>query len=61
MKPGITGWAQIRGCRGETPTVQSMKERVDLDIWYIDNWSVTLDIQIIGLTALEVIRGRNAY
>jgi putative colanic acid biosynthesis UDP-glucose lipid carrier transferase len=61
MKPGITGWAQVRGYRGETPTVQSMKERVDLDIWYIDNWSVTLDIQIILLTALEVFRGRNAY
>jgi Undecaprenyl-phosphate glucose phosphotransferase len=61
MKPGITGWAQIRGCRGETPTVQSMKERVDLDVWYIDNWSVALDIRIIVLTALEVIRGRNAY
>jgi Undecaprenyl-phosphate glucose phosphotransferase len=61
MKPGITGWAQIRGYRGETPTVQSMKERVEHDIWYIDNWSVTLDVQIILLTALEVIRGRNAY
>jgi Undecaprenyl-phosphate glucose phosphotransferase len=61
MKPGITGWAQIRGCRGETPTVQSMKERVDLDIWYIDNWSVTLDIRIILSTVLEVVRGRNAY
>ncbi len=61
MKPGITGWAQIRGCRGETPTVQSMKERVEHDIWYVDNWSVTLDIQIVLLTALEVIRGRNAY
>jgi exopolysaccharide biosynthesis polyprenyl glycosylphosphotransferase len=61
MKPGITGWAQIRGYRGETPTVQSMKERVEHDIWYIDNWSVTLDGQIILLTALEVIRGRNAY
>jgi len=61
MKPGITGWAQICGYRGETPTVQSMKERVDLDIWYIDNWSVTLDLQIILLTALEVVRGRNAY
>jgi Undecaprenyl-phosphate glucose phosphotransferase len=61
MKPGITGWAQIRGCRGETPTVQSMKERVEHDIWYIDNWSVALDIQIILSTALEVVRGRNAY
>lgn len=61
MKPGITGWAQVRGCRGETPTIQSMKERVEHDIWYIDNWSVTLDAQIILLTVLEVFRGRNAY
>ena len=61
MKPGITGWAQIRGYRGETPTVQSMKERVEHDIWYIDNWSITLDVQIILSTAMEVIRGRNAY
>jgi exopolysaccharide biosynthesis polyprenyl glycosylphosphotransferase len=61
MKPGITGWAQIRGYRGETPTVQSMKERVEHDIWYIDNWSVTLDVRIVLLTALEVVRGRNAY
>jgi Undecaprenyl-phosphate glucose phosphotransferase len=61
MKPGITGWAQIRGYRGETPTVQSMQERVEHDIWYVDNWSVALDIQIILSTALEVVRGRNAY
>jgi len=61
MKPGITGWAQIHGYRGETPTVQSMQERVDLDIWYVDNWSITLDIQIFFLTAAEIVRGRNAY
>ena len=47
VKPGITGWAQIRGYRGETPTVRSMKERVDHDIWYVDNWSLLLDVQII--------------
>jgi Undecaprenyl-phosphate glucose phosphotransferase len=61
MKPGITGWAQINGCRGETPTVEAMKDRVDLDVWYIDNWSIQLDIQIICRTASELIRGRNAY
>ena len=61
MKPGITGWAQVNGCRGETPTVQRMKERVDFDIWYVDNWSVLLDLKIIVWTASELVRGRNAY
>jgi Undecaprenyl-phosphate glucose phosphotransferase len=61
MKPGITGWAQVKGCRGETPTLERMKERVDHDIWYVDNWSVLLDLKIIFGTVLELIRGRNAY
>jgi putative colanic acid biosynthesis UDP-glucose lipid carrier transferase len=60
VKPGITGWAQINGCRGSTPTVHSMKQRVDLDIWYIDNWSLLKDLYIILRTATEVMR-RNAY
>jgi putative colanic acid biosynthesis UDP-glucose lipid carrier transferase len=61
MKPGITGWAQVNGYRGETPTLECMKGRVDHDIWYVDNWSVLLDIRIILQTALELFRGRNAY
>jgi len=61
MKPGITGWAQVNGYRGETPTLQCMKQRVDYDIWYVDNWSVLLDIKIILRTASELVRGRNAY
>jgi undecaprenyl-phosphate galactose phosphotransferase/putative colanic acid biosynthesis UDP-glucose lipid carrier transferase len=61
MKPGITGWAQIHGYRGETPTIQSMKQRIDLDIWYVDNWSLMLDLKIILRTATELVRGRNAY
>lgn len=61
VKPGITGWAQIHGCRGQTPTVHSMKERVDLDIWYVDNWSLLTDFHIILRTVVEVLRGRNAY
>ena len=61
VKPGITGWAQIHGCRGETPTVGSMEQRVLHDIWYVDNWSLLLDVLIILRTAIEVIRGRNAY
>src|SRR5215813_3364016 len=61
MKPGITGWAQVKGCRGETPTLERMKERVDYDIWYVDNWSVLLDLKIIFGTVLELVRSRNAY
>jgi Undecaprenyl-phosphate glucose phosphotransferase len=61
VKPGITGWAQVQGYRGETPTVQSMKARVDLDIWYVNNWNLPLDIRIILRTVVEVLRGRNAY
>jgi lipopolysaccharide/colanic/teichoic acid biosynthesis glycosyltransferase len=61
VKPGITGWAQIHGFRGETPTVNSMKERVERDIWYIDNWSALLEIYIMLRTGVELIRSRNAY
>jgi len=61
MKPGITGWAQVNGCRGETPTLECMKERVECDIWYVDNWSVFLDLKIIFGTVLELVRSRNAY
>ena len=61
MKPGITGWAQVNGCRGETPTLQCMKDRVDYDIWYVDNWNLLLDLKIIVKTVSEIVRGRNAY
>jgi Undecaprenyl-phosphate glucose phosphotransferase len=61
MKPGITGWAQVNGFRGETPTLQLMKERVEYDIWYVDNWSVLLDLKIIFGTISELVRRRNAY
>lgn len=50
-KPGITGWAQVTGYRGETKEVWQMEERVKRDIWYIENWSFWLDIKIIFLTA----------
>jgi exopolysaccharide biosynthesis polyprenyl glycosylphosphotransferase len=61
MKPGITGWAQVNGCRGETPTLDSMRERVEHDIWYINNWSLWLDIVTLFRTVLELARSRNAY
>src|SRR3546814_6274941 len=47
VKPGITGWAQVNGYRGETDTLEKMEKRVEHDLWYIDNWSLTLDIRII--------------
>jgi Undecaprenyl-phosphate glucose phosphotransferase len=61
VKPGLTGWAQVNGQRGPTPTLGDIRRRVDLDLWYIDNWSLRLDLMIIGRTFLEIIRGRNAY
>jgi len=61
VKPGITGWAQANGFRGETPTVSLMKKRCELDLWYITNWSLWLDIRILFRTAVEICRARNAY
>ena len=61
MKPGITGWAQINGFRGETPTLEAMRRRVDYDVWYIENFSVALDIRILLRTPFELLRRRNAY
>lgn len=61
VKPGITGWAQINGLRGETPHVDLMKRRLDLDIWYISNWNIWLDFLIVIRTFAEVVRHRNAY
>jgi len=61
VRPGITGWAQANGWRGETETVQKMETRVEYDLWYIRNWSVLLDLKIIWMTALTEWRGENAY
>lgn len=61
VKPGITGWAQCNGARGATPTPEHVAERVKLDLWYINNWSLWLDIQILMKTFFEVLRKRNAY
>lgn len=61
VKPGLTGWAQVNGCRGPTPTVADIRRRVEFDLWYIDNWTLRLDFAILIRTALEVMRGRNAY
>ena len=61
VKPGLTGWAQIHGCRGPTPTAALIERRVEYDLWYIDNWSLRLDLAILLQTPIEVVRGRNAY
>jgi putative colanic acid biosysnthesis UDP-glucose lipid carrier transferase len=61
-KPGITGWAQVSGYRGETKTLEQMQGRVDLDLWYLENWSLWLDVKILFLTAYNIIRGEmNAF
>jgi undecaprenyl-phosphate galactose phosphotransferase/putative colanic acid biosynthesis UDP-glucose lipid carrier transferase len=61
VKPGMTGWAQCNGARGATPSIEHISERVKLDLWYINNWSLWLDIQIMIKTFFEVLRKRNAY
>ena len=61
VKPGITGWAQCNGARGATPSVEHIAERVKLDLWYINNWSLWLDLLITIRTVIEVLRKRNAY
>ena len=62
VKPGITGWAQINGCRGETPTPDYMRRRVIHDIWYIEHWSLSLDFRIFFKTISQVLRGdKQAY
>lgn len=61
VKPGLTGWAQINGLRGETCTVELMKRRVELDLWYIDNWSLWLDFKIIARTFVSVLFQLSAY
>jgi undecaprenyl-phosphate galactose phosphotransferase/putative colanic acid biosynthesis UDP-glucose lipid carrier transferase len=61
VKPGMTGWAQVNGLRGATPTVDLISRRVKMDLWYINNWTLWLDVQIIVKTFFEVLRKRNAY
>jgi Undecaprenyl-phosphate glucose phosphotransferase len=61
VKPGITGWAQVNGFRGETTTDQAMAGRVEHDLHYIDNWSIWLDIQIMILTVISRRAYRNAF
>jgi putative colanic acid biosynthesis UDP-glucose lipid carrier transferase len=61
VKPGITGWAQVNGWRGETDTLEKMEKRVEYDLAYIRDWALGFDLKIIFLTILGAIRGKNAY
>jgi putative colanic acid biosynthesis UDP-glucose lipid carrier transferase len=61
VKPGITGWAQINGWRGETDTLEKMEKRVEFDLHYINNWSLWFDLRIIFLTIFKGFVDKNAY
>lgn len=61
VKPGITGWAQVCGHRGETQTAEKMKQRIELDLFYIDNWSWQFDLRILLMTIPAVLSHRNSY
>ena len=60
--PGISGLAQVNGCRGETKTTEEMQRRINFDLYYIHRWNFWLDIQIIIQTVVNIVRGdQNAY
>ena len=61
MTPGLTGWAQVNGLRGETKTVELMEARVKYDIYYVENWNLLFDLKILLMTVVTALRGRNAY
>lgn len=61
VKPGITGWAQVNGWRGETEHLEKMQKRVEFDLYYIENWSLALDLKIIFLTLFQGFVHKNAY
>ena len=61
VKPGITGWAQVNGYRGEIDSEEKLRGRIEHDLYYIDNWSPSLDLQILLLTIFSRAAYRNAY
>jgi len=61
IRPGITGWAQVNGARGETDSVEKMQRRVEFDLYYLSNWSFALDMRIVLLTFVKGLVHRNAY
>ena len=60
VKPGITGWAQVNGWRGETTTIDQIRRRIEHDLYYIENWSLSLDLLILGRTIVAVLSRANA-
>jgi putative colanic acid biosynthesis UDP-glucose lipid carrier transferase len=61
VKPGITGWAQVNGCRGETDTLDKIERRVKYDLYYINNWSLLFDFRILCKTLRVILDRSNAY
>jgi Undecaprenyl-phosphate glucose phosphotransferase len=61
VKPGVTGWAQINGWRGETDTQEKIQKRVEYDLYYIENWSVLFDLYIVMMTPFALLKSENAY
>jgi putative colanic acid biosysnthesis UDP-glucose lipid carrier transferase len=61
VQPGITGWAQVNGLRGETDTLEKMQSRIDYDLAYIENWSLLFDLKILFMTVGLCFLSRNAY
>jgi Undecaprenyl-phosphate glucose phosphotransferase len=61
VKPGITGWAQVHGWRGETDTPEKIQHRVDHDLYYIENWSILLDLYILAITPASLVKTKNAF
>jgi exopolysaccharide biosynthesis polyprenyl glycosylphosphotransferase len=61
VKPGITGWAQVNGWRGETDTAEKLQRRVDHDLYYIENWSLAFDLYILWRTPISLFNPENAY
>jgi Undecaprenyl-phosphate glucose phosphotransferase len=61
VRPGITGWAQVNGWRGETDTQEKIQQRVEHDLYYIENWSILFDLYILGITPLSLVKNKNAF
>jgi lipopolysaccharide/colanic/teichoic acid biosynthesis glycosyltransferase len=61
VRPGLTGWAQINGWRGELDTAEKLQHRVEHDLYYIENWSLLLDLYILMRTPFALMRSENAY
>jgi lipopolysaccharide/colanic/teichoic acid biosynthesis glycosyltransferase len=60
VKPGMTGWAQVNGWRGETTRIEQLRGRVECDVYYVENWSLTFDLLILGRTLFTVLSRQNA-